>query len=108
MNKQEFSFEKLSRRKSFKFKQVIEIFDIDFNHSIDISEQTINQMNQVNQVNQMNQVKQLIRRPRDRPLSRKRERDDREDYKYARKGAANVHIKDLRLSIDYISIQIKR
>ena len=109
-------------RQKLLFEQVKEIFDID---SIDISEQTMNQMNL------MNQMKQSIRRSRDRPSNRERERDDRENYKDARSDARddarnnarddarndarddarddalNVHMKDLRLSIDYISMQIK-
>ena len=71
MNKQEFLFERSSRRKSSEFEQVKEIFDID---SIDIPEQT------------MNQMKHSIRRSRDRSSDRKRERDDREDYRDARTG----------------------
>ena len=93
-------------RQKLLFEQVKEIFDID---SIDISEQKMNQMNQ------MNQMKQSIRRSRDRSSNRERERNDREDYRNARKDArkstrddaADVHMKDLRLSIDHISMKIK-
>ena len=42
INKQKLLFKRFSRRKSFEFEQIKEIFDIDF---IDISEQTMNQMN---------------------------------------------------------------
>ena len=118
-------------RQKLLFEQVKELFDID---SIDIPEQTMNQMNQMNQVNQVNQVnrmnqvnqvnqvnqmKQSIRRPRGRPSGKERERDDRENYRDARDDArdgarddarddaSDVHIKDLRLSIDHISMQIK-